>query len=118
MEPKGLYIFNFIESEKMADVIVGSSDVIRIKIGEWDFGGNGLFFQNDGYYCTVIETLKGAVKIDSEIVMIFFYNTVKPGQEYIVAVMEMEPDTNWYIFTSRNSLFRLDQKEEIMEYIK
>ena len=71
----------------------------------------------DIMYCEVIESLKGKKdEYDNEIEIIFFDGTVKPGEEYIVAIDAFEKEA--YIrFLTPNSLRPVSEKDEIKGYI-
>ena len=109
----------FIRSELIEDIIMGSPYVWVIEVNdpvllahEMSPAGEGV---NDIYDITVVQSLKGDVEIGESLVVSFFANTVRPGEEHIVAVQPLSEDYHyWFIFTSRNSLFRMDQLEEIM----
>jgi len=108
----------FIRSEDMREIINGSPHVWIVGIGE----ASSLSSQGGGrrptdiYYVTLVESLKGDIDVVDELEMIFFADTVFPGERHIVAV-ERRSDSSFYTFTSRSSLFSMDQLDEIMEII-
>lgn len=113
---------DFIRSNKLEDIVNGSSDILVIEINEY------LSSTNDGvrtisrYYVNIDEVLKGEWGINySEFKMAFFTDTVRVGERHIVAIRPglAHPATGiWFNhFTSRNSLFSLDQQAEIEEII-
>ena len=122
IEDKGRWETVFIHSTAIEDIIKGSPYVWMVEIGEplrlsheqsvTDWG------LTDIYHITVIQSLKGDINLGDELVMTFFADTVLPGEQHIVAVQPLAEDDNWWFrFTSRNSLFRMDQLEEIMQII-
>ena len=109
----------FIRSELMEDIIKGSPYVWVVEVNdpvllahEMSPAGEGV---NDVYNITVIQSLKGEVEVGEHLVVSFFANTVRPGERHIVAVQPLSEGYHyWFIFTSRYSLFRMEQLEEIM----
>ncbi|MCL2367852.1 MAG: hypothetical protein FWC72_02555 [Oscillospiraceae bacterium] len=75
------------------------------------------FMLTDLYLVTILRVLKGDLNVadsEREFMVIFFADTVLPGEQHIVAVVPIEPGSPWFEFTSRDSLFRMDQLDEIM----
>jgi hypothetical protein len=70
----------------------------------------------DIFYVTVIEDLKGVRETGEVRAMIFFADTVSIGEYHIVAAHQREGSSS-FSFTSPNSLFSIDQRDEIMEII-
>jgi hypothetical protein len=107
-----------IRSEDMEDIVAGSPYVLVIEIGEpirlAAEQGNVDSGATDLYYVTVTESLKGNVNEGDELVILFHADTVFQGERHIVATMPMSPGSDWHEFTSRNSLFRIGQMDEIM----
>ena len=124
---------DFIRSDAMEDIIHGSPYVVIVEINEpqrlvsdqvtWDW------METDIYFVTVLEVLKGDRNAEdfepgrriieehggSRTVgtrIMFFADTVFTGERHIVAV-ELFEET-WLDFTSRNSLFSMDQLDEIL----
>ena len=111
-----------IISERLEDVIEGSPNVIIAEVNEprrlaidqvtrdWA--------ETDIYYITVVRALKGNMEAGDVLRLAFFADTVQTGEQHIVAV-EPVPDTEscFHMFTTRNSLFRMDQLDEIMEIL-
>ena len=110
--------FYFIRSEAIEDIVNGSPYVFVIEINEARglSSGTGGFMSIDLYYVTVVEDLKGEPVMGNEIVVVFFADTVFRGEQHIIAV-EQVPNGSFYRFTSRDSLFRMDQLYEIMEIL-
>lgn len=109
----------FIRSEIMEDIIKGSPYVWVVEINEplrlseeqsvTDWG------LTDIYYVTIIESLKGDVNgLMNEFLITFTADTVFYGEQHIVAAQPISKDAiDWFVFTSRNSLFSLDRLDEI-----
>jgi len=105
-----------IRSEAIEDIILGSPYVLVVEINrplslshallttEWTF--------HDIFYVTVISAPKGDFDIGSEIEAIFHANTVNIGERHIVAITKREW-SSFYTFTSRDSLFSMEQLNEI-----
>ena len=108
-----------IRSEYIEDIVNGSPYILIVEINEprsLSTGGSD-WMETDIYYCTVIQSLKGDLEIGFEFRGIFFANTVFTGEQHIYATEQLEDGSILFILTSRNSLFRMDQLDEIMEII-
>ena len=107
-----------IRSNAMEDIVTGSPYVLVIEIvaprrlaadqivTDW-----GL---TDLYYVRVLESLKGDSMEEHGMVIQFHANTVFPGERHIVATRPIVEGYNWHEFTSRYSLFHLEQREVIL----
>ena len=108
-----------ITSDRTEDIIEGSPHVLVVEINEpmrlsrrpEDWAGTDL------YYFTVIQSLKGGLEEGHRGVMVFFADTVQQGDHHIVAAVPIREGSNWFEFTSRHSLFRMDQLDEIKEIL-
>jgi hypothetical protein len=102
----------------MKSIIEGSEYVLKIKVERKEFEGRENYNQNI-YRCIVTESLSGEIAKDEIIDITFFPNTVCDGEEYIVAVnLSIDNRTpKLYHFSSKNSLFSIDQYDEIMQII-
>ena len=108
-----------IKSDKTEDIIRGSSHVLVIEVT-----GDGISKPRndlgswDNYTCILVDVLKGdGIKSGEKFWVSFSADTVKPDERYIIAVVQLEEGSNnWFIFTSRNSLFGMERLEEIMRY--
>lgn len=117
------FIRVYLESDRLEDIVNDSPNIIKVKIGELESKTRSDIFDIDFYECTVVETLKGDIKVGAKITIIFFANTVKTGKEYIVATYQIKDSdgnirSTSHRLTSKKSLFKLNQYEEIMNYIK
>ena len=112
---------DFIRSEVMEDIIEGSPHILLVEINEPELLSHERSSRDwmdiDIYHVTVIESLKGGIDVGAELVVVFFANTVFPGEQHIVAV-EQIPNGSFYDFTSRNSLFSMDDLDEILTIIE
>lgn len=111
----------FIRSNYIEEIVLGSPYVWLIEIGEAMRLSNE-FYPNpplltDLYYITIIESIKGEMDTRDGLVVVFFADTVQPGEKHIVALTPIEEGSTWYDFTSRYSLFRMDQLDEILAII-
>ena len=111
---------DFIRSEAIEDIVHGSPNIWVVEINEprrLNAEAVTDWMRTDIYHVTVTQVLKGdgAVAAGEEVVMIFFADTVLPGEQHIVAVDSLrEGGSSSYSFTSRDSLFRMDQLDEIL----
>ena len=71
----------------------------------------------DTFVVTVVDSLKGEFAAGYEVELTFFMDTVGIGEQHIVAIKPGPPHPSTGLqmthFTSRNSLFNLDQWDEI-----
>jgi hypothetical protein len=110
---------DFIRSEDMEDIINGSPYVLIVEINEPESlsSGESDWMSTDSYYVTLVEALKGDINMENITGVTFFADTVSPGGQHIVAVEPMSEGSSWFDFTSRNSLFSMDQLYEIIALI-
>ena len=112
---------DFIRSAAIEDIVHGSPYIFVVEIArpmrlsrEQVHTG---WRATDLYYVTVIQTLKGNFNADGRVVVVFHADTVLPGEKHIVTVRPLSPGSTWFNFTSRNSLFGLEQLDEIVDII-
>ena len=110
-----------IRSTNMSDIIAGSPYVLIIEINEprrlvaeqttrdW--------METDIYFVTVVGVLKGNLTVGYEISVVFFADTVRTGEQHIVAVERLTERSTTFVFTSRNSLFSYQLLTEITEIV-
>jgi len=114
-----------IRSESIEDIVLGSPHIFIVEINHpLRLSGAQLVTDvmlTDIYYVTIVEVLKGEIVLSDDLadpdggfLITFFADTVLPGERHIVAVRPIEEGSPWFDFTSRNSLFRMDQLDEIM----
>jgi len=110
----------YIRSFDMAEILNGSQHVVIIEITRPRRLSSEMimtdWITNDLYYARTLRSLKGDFSYGDELVISFFADTVSTGEIHIVAVQSIEPDGrgNWLSFTSRYSLFAIDQLDEIL----
>ena len=112
---------DIIRSDVTEDIIIGSPYVLVVEInrplrlsGEQhntDFGATDL------YYVTALRTLKGDFIEPDGFLVIFSADTVFRGERHIVAIEPIMDGSSWFRFTSRNSLFAMEQLDYIMQII-
>ncbi|MCL2528315.1 MAG: copper amine oxidase N-terminal domain-containing protein, partial [Defluviitaleaceae bacterium] len=115
----------FISSENLGDIINGSPYVLIIEINEhMSLGGNNAhpdIMSTDIYNVTVVEVLKGNMRVGDELRIVFFAGTVFPDEIHLVSVRPTDPgnpNSFFHEFTSRNSLHDLEQRDEIAAIIR
>ena len=111
---------SYIRSTLIDDIVHGSPNILVIEVDElWRLScSDSDWAATDLYYVIVLETLKGNVAVGQRLAMTFFADTVSLGEQHIVATWPIsEYSPGWHDFTSRNSLFDLDQRGEIMMLI-
>jgi len=113
----------FITSDNLREIIINSPYVLVIEIGEpRRLASQALqsdLQATDIYYATVVEALKGDMEVGKILPIIFFADTVSPGETHLVSIAPSDPAVPYfYRFTSRNSLHSLDQRDEIISIIR
>ena len=118
-EGNPLRIPDFIRSEEIEDIINGSPYVWIVEINEPRrlTSGTSVWQSTDIYFVTILDSIKGKAVDIEELAVVFFADTVFPGERHIVAVEPLEEGSSSFLFTSRNSLFRMEQLQEILEII-
>jgi len=115
-----MYKVRHIRSDKIEDIINGSPYVFVVEINDpisLSRVPPSDWAEADTYDCTVIKSLKGDISVGYDYWGVYFANTVFTGEQHIVAVERLEEGSNMFRFTSKNSLFRMEQLEEIMAII-
>ena len=105
--------FEVIVSDDMDTIIEESPYVMVVEIGE-PFMLAGQYGITDMFYVTVLQSIRGEMPIHSELVITFFANTVYTGEQHIVATVPIDKGSSWHIFSSSNSLFGIEQLEEML----
>jgi hypothetical protein len=111
----------YIRSDNLQDILEGSPYVLIVEITEprrllrelrsTDWASTDIYFVN------VIEVLKGDMEVGSVLRVVFFADTVFPGERHIVSIESREPDSPEPYFhglTSRHSLHSMGQLDEIV----
>ena len=101
----------FLTETDMESIVKKSEFVLEIKIENFIDKSEIV----DVYECKIVSILKGNVEKESNVRIFFFPDTVDVGEEYVLALTEVD---NFFVFSSRNSLFSVDDINEIQEYIK
>lgn len=111
----------FIRSEAIEDIVKESLYIMIVEVNEplrlSHEQSTTDWMATDLYYVTATRILKGNLSINYEFVVIFLADTVKSGERYIVAIEPIEKGSSWYRFTSRNSLFKIGQLDEIVSIL-
>jgi len=112
----------FVDSDLLEDIVVGSPNVLIVEINQpWRLSNrqpNTNWSTTDIYHAIVVEVLEGMgdVAVGNLIRITFFADTVSTGERHIVAV-EQRIGSYALRFTSRNSLFSLNQLDEIKQIL-
>lgn len=105
-----------IKSDKLEDIIKGSPNIVKIRIeGELTIVRTN-YRESDNYDCTIVEVLKGELKRGTKYRVLFFPDTVKPGEEWLAA-LSTKAETSFLYLTSRNSLFACSQEKDLLNII-
>ena len=99
-------------NSSMDEILLNSPNVLAVEIGTaYALAQPGGL--TDIYYVTVLESLYGGIPGGSQLIVSFFAGTVHPGEQVVVATVGICGDNIWHDFSSRNSLFSMDQLDEI-----
>lgn len=105
----------FTTSEKMKDVVDSAEGVFVVRVDKvWTH----LQTEKDytlQYRCSVTKTLKGTPNNQGDIIITFIKDAVELGKEYVVLINSAETKSFFYGLASKNSLFTLEEAEEIPE---
>ena len=105
----------YIQSPDLATILKESPYVLRVELVK-DMTES--YNPTDIFSCKVKEVLKGDAEVTPEVTVYFFKNTVKVGDEYIIALEPGYPDaTDRFRFSSKNSLFTVDQQADILQHL-
>ena len=111
---------DYIKSDRIEDIIYDSPNILFIEVNKDGLltSPRTVWASSDIYWCTVVQTLKGNIEPGFELVMVFFADTVKPGEQYIIAAEPLEEGNNdFLVLTSKNSLFEMERLDEIERII-
>jgi hypothetical protein len=112
-----------IRSDDIRDILNASPHVLVVEVNEprrlaHQAIQSDLMVATDIFYTTVIETLKGDREPGYIVRMVFFADTVQTGERHIIAAVPVtEADPYFYDFTSRHSLFHINQLDEIADIL-
>ena len=114
----------YIRSDRLEDIIDGSPHVLIVEIAAPRRLNNQAMpsdrSSNDIFYAIVEEVLKGDMEVGRLLRIIFFADTVLPGQRHIVSIAPSDPDSPdsyFHRLASRHSLHSMDQLDEIVALI-
>lgn len=102
------------DAETLEEIVADAPAIFQVKPIELLTEVKGDLKHTEIWHCEIIETLKGSVM--GEIQVIFFADTVEVGEEYIVAVEGIDSDV-FYGFITKDSLRPVSEKAEIKSYI-
>lgn len=105
------------KAETLEDIVSDSENVFHISVKEMQSKGDNAIKSTEIWTCEIKETMKGILPEGrTQISVVFFGDTVKAGEEYIVAVEEIDGSA-LYRFITTNSLRPVSEKAEIKGYI-
>ena len=107
---------DYIKANDDSTIIKSSDFVLMVKIVNEVYAG--IADDRNTYDCTVISAYKGNVETGSTVRIVFPKDAVVIGEEYILALYEFEnvmPRS--FVFSSKNSLFNVNEEDTIMQYI-
>jgi hypothetical protein len=105
------------KAETLEEIVNESDMIFHVKVKELFYAARTDIVEKDTWYCEIKETLKGNYPDETkEIMVVFFADTVKPGDECIVTVKGSEEDII-FSFVTKNSLRPVSEKAEIKGYV-
>ena len=111
-----------IRSDSFSDIIINSPYIFIVEVNEprrlVSAQVTRDWMETDIYFCTIAEVIKGDVDINLEISVVFFADTVRTGEQYIVAVERISEGSTTFEITSANSLFIMSQLDEVMSIVE
>ena len=108
---------SYIVSTNIADIIKGSDYVLKITVkGERNIVTDPV--NRTTHICTVEAVYKGELS-KKEIMIVFPLNAVKENGEYIVSLFELKgTGKEYFLMSSKNSVYSTEKLEEIIEMIE
>ncbi|MCL1904215.1 MAG: hypothetical protein FWF94_07345 [Oscillospiraceae bacterium] len=112
-------IYNhFPENETTENILKGSPYVLSVEVGELFTAPRTDWMSTDVHHVTVTKVFKGDILSGHECLITFTANSVKVGEQYIVAVEPIEEGyDDWFRLTSVNSLFDVELQGEILKVL-
>jgi len=121
----------FITSDSLEDIINGSPNVVIVEIVEMCIYSyilregpsrqlQAYIHWADRFDTTIVEVLKGDLQVGDMLSVVFFGDTVNPGETHLVSTVSSDPNnpnSHMQRFTSSHSLHSLDQRDEIIAII-
>ena len=112
---------DIIRSDAIEDIVVGSRYILVVEINAPFRLSREQFttdlMATDLYYVTAVQALKGDFVEPDGFQIVFPADAVRPGERHIVAIEPIEEGSSWFRFTARNSLFRMEQLDDIMQIL-
>ena len=109
---KVFYGMEYTEETDLKTIVREADIVVEVKVNTEEDSESMI---TDIYWCDITEVLKGDIK-EEKIEVIFFEDTVKKGEKYLLA-LDLST-TGRYRFSSKNSMLDMKQYDEILEYVK
>ena len=105
------------KAETLEEIVNDAEKVFHIEVKSLLGEPSSALKTTEIWNCEIKETLKGSLSDTiKEAAIIFFDDTVKAGEEYIVAVNGIDSET-FYEFVTKDSLRPISEKNEIKGYI-
>ena len=104
----------YVMSSCVTEIVDGSDYILLIEVNEFHSMARTDIQHTDIFHCTVVQVIKGALEPGFELAMVFLADTVRPGEQHIIAVRRVGEGSSMFKFTSRYSLFEIEQFDEIM----
>ena len=113
---------DIIRSADMRDIIRESPYVWVIEINEVERLAGDIppsdWLASDIYHAEIVEVLKGNGEVGYQFMMVFDVDAVFTGEHHIVATYSPPEARSFYRYSSRNSLFSMDELDVIVEMIE
>ena len=112
---------DIIRSADINDIINGSPYVLVVEVNEPSRLASQQvsrdWMETDIYFVTVQQVLRGNIEVGERIRMVYLAYTVQTGNQHIIAAKRMSEGSSMFEFTSRNSLFSMEQLDELNQII-
>lgn len=106
-EPVG---FPYTESREMEEILACSPSIFLVEPVE--LIGRGTYKPTEVYSCRILQVLRGEETPESSVWVVFFRDTVQPGERYVV-LLAQEGSNMMYTLSSGNSLYTPSEAEQL-----
>ena len=111
------YFGDFIRTNCIEKIVNNSPAILVVEINELINSIDNCTRALERYRVTVIEVLSGGLIIYYEFEIEFFMDTVRTGEQHIIAIGVDVFGPKTYHLTSRNSVFSIEQLDEVISIL-
>jgi hypothetical protein len=106
------YGYNYTESAEMDDILAVSANIFEVEV--LDVYVKSKYAPTTVYNCQVKRTLRNEPE-SAQILIVFFNDTVKKGENYIVLLADTQGPSKIYTLSSKNSVYTINEAEKSPE---